>query len=191
MRQHVLSTHACDLSENPDMIELPDNLGHGITAFRQFDRACRQLIDEWEDRIAQKGTLSPYESANGFIKRESYRIITHYIMAGRASFFESVIRRDGRALTSRVKLRDNPFHFGLLAMFVDDEVISRQDRSVFATQMLYAFHHGVPPTFLIGFIYQAGSKDEIKRKLRAGTIEPGFEATHRRYIDDVKIGAFR
>lgn len=163
----------------------------GGRAFHHFDAIGRQLIDEWERRKSLSETPSPAETATGYVKREAYRIIIHYWTSGRGSFFEQVVRRDGRALTSRVRLDENPFHFGLLALFADDGVVSRQDRSVFAMQMLYAYHHGVPPTFLIGFIYQAGSKEEIRRKLAAGTIEPGFEATHKRYIKDVRIGSFR
>ena len=90
-----------------------------------------------------------------------------------------------------MKLEENPFHFGLLALFADDSVVSKQDRSLFAMQMLYAYHHGIPPAFLIGFIYQAGSKEEIKRKLSDGCIERGFEATYKPKVSDAKIGKFR
>ena len=173
------------------MIELLAKPVRGPNAIRQFEALSRQLIDEWERRKRLPGTPSPAETATGYVKREAYRIIIHYWSNGFGSLFEQVVRRDGRALTSRVRLDENPFHFGLLALFSDDSVISRQDRSVFAMQMLFAYHHGVPPTFLIGFIYQAGSKEEIRRKLAAGTIEPGFEATHKRYIKDVRIGSFR
>jgi hypothetical protein len=176
---------------NSNNILLPARPGKGPNPFRAFDEIADELIGEWEKRNTQKEKLSPYESANGFLKREAYRIITHYLAHGRASFFEHVIRKDGRALTSRVHLEENPFHFGLLALFADDSVVTRQDRSLFASQMLYAYHHGVPPTFLIGFIYQAGSKEEIKRKLREGHVEAGFEKTHKRYIKDVKLGSFR
>ena len=173
------------------MIDLSVKPAHGGHAIHQFDAIDRQLIDEWERRKGLPDTPSPAETATGYIKREAYRIIIHYWTNGHGSLFERVVRRDGRALTSRVRLDENPFHFGLLALFSDDSIVSRQDRSVFAMQMLYAYHHGVPPTFLIGFLYQAGSKEEIRRKLAAGTIEPGFEATHKRYIKDVRIGSFR
>ncbi len=173
------------------MIDLPARPGFGPNAMAEFNAISRTLIDEWERRKKLRGQLPPAESANGYLKRESYRIIVHYISHERTRFFEGVIRRDGRGLTARVKLEENPFHFGLLALFADDSVVSKQDRSLFAMQMLYAYHHAIPPAFLIGFIYQAGSKEVIKRKLSDGYVELGFEGTHKRSIRDVKIGSLR
>lgn len=172
-------------------IALPRRPGIGPNALQDFEQISATLTEEWERRRKLRGQLPPAETANGYLKRESYRAIVHYVAHGRAQFFEWVIRREGRGLTSRVKLDENPFHFGLLALFADDSVVTRQDRNLFSMQMLYAYHHGIPPEFLIGFIYQAGSKEEIKRKLQAGLIEPGFEAMHEPDIGDVSIGSLR
>lgn len=172
-------------------IDLPSRPGQGPDAMTEFNALSRRLIDEWQRRKDLKGQLTPAETANGYLKRESYRIIDHYVTHGRARFFENVVRQDGRGLTARVKLEENPFHFGLLALFADDSVVSKQDRSLFSMQMLYAYQHGIPPEFLIGFIYQAGSKEEIKRKLRDGSFEPGFEMTFSKDISAAKICMLR
>lgn len=169
------------------MIALPTKPGQGSDAYREFDGVGDQLITEWKRRKNLTENLPPAETAAGYLKRESYRIIIHYFTKGPASFFERVVRRDGRALTSRVRLDENPFHFGLLALFNGDDVVSRQDRSTFSTQMLYAYHHAVPPKFLVGFIYQAGSKEEIRRKLSDGYMEPEFEDAYKASLDDVRI----
>lgn len=169
------------------MINLPSKIGSSMSAFQDFDAVVRQLLDEWKQRKQNPEPASPAESAAGYLKRECYRIIIHYVTKGAAPFFEQVVRRDGRALTSRVKLEQNPFHFGMLALFSDDSVVSRQDRSTFAMQMLYAYRHSVHPKFLIGFIYQAGSKEDIRRKLAEGSIEPGFEDDFQDDITDVRI----
>ena len=92
------------------MIDLPARPGVGPNAMAEFNAISRTLIDEWERRKKLRGQLPPAESANGYLKRESYRIIVHYISHDRARFFEGVIRRDGRGLTARVKLEENPFH---------------------------------------------------------------------------------
>lgn len=159
--------------------DFPARAGWGKGAFKEFDDIARAIIDSWE-RLSQQTGLSPQESANGTLKREAYRVICHYIDKGRAQFFEHVIRRDGRSLSSVVKLADNPFHYGLKAMFIDDSVITPPDRSLFANQMLYAYRHRVPPEHLVGFIYQSGSSAALRRKLKEGAIEPGFEAVYRR-----------
>lgn len=171
------------------MVSLPAKLAVGPTRFQEFDGIVADLIAEWQCRKLATEPLPPGESAAGFLKRECYRIIIHYLAKGSATFFEQVVRRDGRALTSRVRLNENPFHFGMLALFSEDDVVSRQDRSTFAMQMLYAYHHGVPPKFLIGFIYQVGSKEEIRRKLGKGYIEPGFESVFKSRIEDVRIAS--
>jgi hypothetical protein len=106
-------------------------------------------------------------------------LIRHYVEHGKAELFERVIRQAGRGLTSKVRLDENPFHYGLLAMFVDDTILTRHDRSLFAHQMLYAYRHQVPPELLIGFIYQCGSSSELRRKVKAGVVEAGFEAVYR------------
>lgn len=168
-------------------IQLPAKIDKLKDSFSEFDAVSGALIKEWEARKNSSAVMPPAETAAGYLKRECYRIIIHYMTKGPASFFEWVVRRDGRALTSRVKLEENPFHFGLLALFNGEDVVSRQDRSTFASQMLYAYHHSVPPKFLIGFIYQAGSKEEIRRKLAEGVIEPGFESVYKANITDVRI----
>jgi len=172
---------------NAQMVYLPAKLSSGPGAYQEFDGIVDEMIMEWMRRKGAKEAMPPAESPAGYLKRECYRIIIHYLSKDRARFFEQVVRRDGRGLTSRVKLEENPFHFGMLALFTDDSVVSRQDRSTFAMQMLYAYHHAVPPKFLIGFIYQVGSKEEIRRKLAEGYVEPGFESDYKKQIADVRL----
>jgi len=148
----------------------------------EFDAISDAIITEWLKRKKVKG-LSPYENANGFLKRECYRVICHFIERRAVRFFESVIRRDGNALSSVIKIADNPFHYGLTAMLVDQSVMTRNDKSLFSGQMVYAYRHSIPPRLLVGFIYQSGSNAELRRKLKAGTTEPGFEDQFRREIE--------
>lgn len=159
-------------------IELPKRPGQGRNALQEFDSLAKMIIRGWKRRQDKDGQ-SPQDSANGFLKREAYRVMCHYIEAAQGTFFETVIRKREGALSSVVKLKENPFHYGLTALFGDDDVISRPDKSVFASQMVYAYRHQVPARHLVGFIYQCGSVAELRRKLKAGTIEPGFENLYR------------
>lgn len=169
------------------VIRLPRRMPQGIEAFAEFDRIGDELIAEWQRRKKNESPVSPFDSAMGYLKRESYRIIIHFIKIEETSFFERVVRRDGRALTSRVKLDENPFHFGLLALFNGDDVLTRQDRSVFSMQMLYAYRHCIPPKLLIGFSYQSGSKDDIRRKLAEHYVEDGFKCDYKKPLRDIVV----
>ena len=142
-----------------------------MTAFEVFRDA---LKDEYQQRVAERAKGSPQESSLGFLKRVSYAIIARYIEDDRVVLFEQAIRREGRGLPSTVKLRDNPFYYGLLALFSSEHDLSRQDRSYFAQQMLYAYRHRVPSRFLVGFLYQVGSNITLRRKLGNNHVEPGF-----------------
>lgn len=159
-------------------IELPKRPGQGRNALQDFDNVAKSIARAWR-RQQQKEGLSPQESANGVLKREAYRVICHYIEHRQAAYFETVIRERGGALSSVIKLADNPFHYGLTALFGDDGILSRPDKSVFASQMVYAYRHRVPANLLVGFIYQCGSVSELRRKLKSGATEPGFDAEYR------------
>lgn len=157
---------------------LPPRPGKGPDPEMVFIDWAEGVIAEWVNREKQTG-LSPSEAANGFLKRESYRLICHYIEGGAARLFERVIRDNGKALSSVVRLADNPFHYGLSAMFARSDLLSSADRSVYASQMVYAYRHGVPPNLLVGFLYQCGSFSGVRRKLKDGVIEAGFEEQFR------------
>lgn len=128
---------------------------------------------------AQGHRRSPHEAAIGFLKRQSYELIIKYIKHGDVRTFERAVRYEGRPLPSQVRIDENPFHFGLLALFPTgtdyEDLISRQDRSAFALQMLYASRHRVPPRLLTGFLYQTGSLPQLRERLKEGFVEEGFE----------------
>ena len=145
----------------------------GGTPYRGLSRAAEHIVAEWLRRKNLPG-LTPYESALGYLKRECYRVVRHVVDAERSQLFEQVIRLEGRSLSAKVKIGENPFHYGLRALFSDDSVISAPDRSVYSVQMMYAYRHGIEAEMLIGFIYQSGSSTLIRAKLKSGYIEPGF-----------------
>lgn len=146
----------------------------GPGAMAAFEAFRDKLNDEYQERVAERAKDSPQESPLGFLKRVSYALITRYIEDERVILFEQAIRREGRGLPSTVKLRENPFYYGLLALFSSEHDLSRQDRSYFAQQMLYAYRHRVPSRFLVGFLYQVGSNITLRRKLGNNHVEPGF-----------------
>lgn len=138
-----------------------------------FEQEASRIIWEWSDR--KRAHHDSAESPNAWFKREAYAFLRQYVIAGDQKTLERIVRRDQRPNSLVEEAIKNPFKLGLLAMCVD-ESISRSDRSVFGNQMLYAHLHDVPPEFLNGFIAVSGKPSVIASKLKAGTIEPGFEA---------------
>jgi hypothetical protein len=171
--------------------------------FPSFDRGKNELNAFWRARgwinnhaearsevRAKAHRLSPHEGWIGFLKRHSYELIVHYICHGDVRTFELAVRHEGRPLPAQVRIDENPFHYGLLALFPsgDDEMITRQDRSAFGLQMLYAYRHRVPSRLLVGFLYQSGSLPQIRDRLKSGYVEEGFADT---YDVDIWAGAKR
>ena len=52
--------------------------------------------------------------------------------------------------------------------------LDKDQRRLFANQMLYAHWHKIPEYLLIGFIYQLGPTDRIFEKVRASEREAWF-----------------
>lgn len=166
---------------NPDLeLSLSSIPAKGSRALMVFHNLRDQLVDEWQSRKADDTRFTPQDNPISYMKRQSYRIICHYLEKGSARFFEYAVRTEGRSLPSTVKLEENPFHYGLLALFSDDRLLSRQDRSFFAAQMLYAYRHAVAPEHLVGFLYQVGSNVELRNKIKEGYIEAGFFHVYRK-----------
>lgn len=112
----------------------------------------------------------------------------------------SVIRdleREGITFRSSQMSQKNPFYWGLMSVLAiqneeekkdrknkkgDNEQkeknkknpVRRQDLHKFANELLYAHGHDVPPEFLVGFIYQIGSSDALKKRLSEGVMEDWY-----------------
>jgi hypothetical protein len=143
-----------------------------------FEQEASRIIWEWSRR--KRAHQDSAESPNAWFKREAYAFLRPFVLARDERTLERIVRRDQRPNALVEEAIKNPFKLGLLAMCVD-ESISRSDRSVFGNQMLYAHLHDVPPEFLNGFITASGKPSIIASKLKAGAIEPGFEARVRRF----------
>jgi hypothetical protein len=144
----------------------------------RFELEADQLIQELVERRSVKPGPRD-ESPNAWFKRNSYAFLRDYIESGREAVFCKLIDRDRRSHVAVKEATKNVFKAGLLAMVADDEIISRNDRSVFGNQMLYAWAHDVPPEFLNAFIGVSGSSQVITQKLLDRFIEPGCELRYR------------
>jgi hypothetical protein len=135
-----------------------------------------QLVAEVSKRNVGPDKRPPFDTARGYLKREIYRYVCERLDQKAAVALEWCIEetREGR-LPRRPTFKENPFHWALLGLQSRPELnLKKGEISRFGRQLLYAKRHGVPPHYLIGFIYQTGSPALISRRLAHDEREPWF-----------------
>lgn len=148
-----------------------------LTGYRSASRLTEYadaLISEWLRREKQPRTRRAY-NPNAWLKREAYRLIVHTIELDKVDLLVQISRSFHRPSQLRDEASKNVFKLGLLAMFSDEDIMSRQQRHVFGNQMLFAWVHDVPFDFLNPFLAVTGGPQMISRKLSNREPEPGYE----------------
>ena len=154
-------------------MELPKGKADKRSASQIFDAHAEYILAEWQARTAHPPSRRA-ESANAWFKRSAYRLIKHYIENDLQSIFKRNPELDRRSNRLIEDAKKNPFKLGLMAMFFDDNSLSRSNRHVFGNQMLYAWAHDVPEDFLNAFLAISGGPAAIASKLKNADAEPGF-----------------
>ena len=139
----------------------------------EFDRDFDDLVKEIERIIKlasakQEGARKksklpppPMHSAKSLLKILVYQLGLHCMNEDEEAYSEilinRIIRNGGRVLGRKSDLgRRNVFFLCFRAIFSERMPISYQEISKLAKQLQLARECGVPPVFLIGFIYQTG-----------------------------------
>lgn len=144
-----------------------------LAALSNFEDSADRIVEAYERRHLTKGP-TPYESPLGTFKRESYELLRRTIAdEGKHNVIKSIVRRF-KIEPARLHYADNPFHYGLLAIDPHRIVTKKRRLSLWSRQMAYANRHDVPAYFLLGFLWQSGSPNDISRKLKEGAREPWF-----------------
>ncbi len=108
----------------------------------------------------------PFDTSTGFLKRECYRLICRFRrIAGGYRAITSAASEYLDKPIEKVEYKDNPFYWGLAAIFPDRDELSAQDLSKFAAQLLYADRNNVETQHLIGFLYQTGGPRNLRERL--------------------------
>ena len=116
----------------------------------------------------------PYTKPLSILKVESYKFIRRKL---RDIENHSIIKRRAEEIgrdPSNLTFQRNQFHFGLIALDIDEKILDAKRISLWARQMTYAARHEIPAHLLIGFLYQSGSSTDISKKLMANYMEPWF-----------------
>lgn len=136
-----------------------------------FECAADEISKGFRAR-PHKGAPSPFESSWGFFKRESYHLIRKTKDSPGGHNIIKYIVRNHDIEPARLNYRSNEFHWGLLAIDPDRDILDRRQITRFAQQMAYAELHGVYADQLIGFLFQSGSTASLSKKLRKNEREP-------------------
>jgi len=146
------------------------------------------IHDEWERRLKAQAELSvrdkrapppPYDTANGYLKREVYRLVRRCIAKQAVDLLQELVAKDDSSPKPTAYNEQDPFYWGFMFVCGMDKRVSRQARWRFANELLYAHKHNVPPELLVGFIYQIGKSDGLRERLRTGQMEEWWDSPRR------------
>ncbi|MEM6474607.1 MAG: hypothetical protein AAF687_00420 [Pseudomonadota bacterium] len=147
-------------------------------------KAFARLHQIWSEHDDRLGTPAPNpkfsptknESARNYLKREIYRLgrtlLKYPPKNWSTAELVKKLRGDKNRRTDKL---GHVFHDLLMAVYDEDfPLLDRQERWSITQELEYAHRHNVTPKYLCGFLYQSGPRSEIRRKLKAGYIEPAF-----------------
>lgn len=159
-------------------------------------KKSEQISEKWSARLkakssSQKGTLKrddkverPYDSLNGYLKREVYLMVKLYLLKGNEDQLRNAViknlEENNVTFKSSQASQANPFYWGLMSVLArpnkknKKNPVRRQDLHKFSNELLYAHRHDVPSKFLVGFIYQIGNSDHLSKRLSEGTMEEWY-----------------
>lgn len=147
-----------------------------------FEERADQIVAEYDKR-KDLPAKSPYDSALGGFKRQSYDMLRKYISRpGGHKIIKSVIKRVGTEPV-RLSYKGNEFYFGLVAIDPHQDILDKRRLELFAKQLKYADLHEVPGHLLVGFLYQSGSAARLRAKLNSNHREPWLGAQSTRSFD--------
>lgn len=138
---------------------------------RALDHATG-IYNEWDRRRRGKASFAPYDTAHSYLKRAVYDFVQDPDLSKNQYLgLKRLVVRERNDVSRAPAIEENPFFWGFLLVFADDESLARSDRSKFAAELLYAYKHDVPAELLVGFIYQVGGYARIRQKLKQGEME--------------------
>ena len=136
------------------------------------------IVREYGSRNETADKLSPFNSAEGYLKRECYFLIKKFMTDNSASIKKLSCYSSRTA--KQPSYTDNQFYWGLLAIDPAYAAIKERNLILYSRQLLYAHRHNVSSEFLVGFIYQSGSPRSLRVKLDQRKREEEFELVQSR-----------
>ncbi len=146
----------------------------------KLKQQLQQILEEGLRRKdAKERPASAYDAARGYVLRRVYRLALRYQQAQQLGRIEAIVQRR-TGYVPVVPIDHNPFQWALAAVDPDAILFSRKHAVRLAKQLLYAARHKVPTRYLIGFLHQSGSSDDVVSKQERGEWEPWGRKLQRR-----------
>lgn len=148
---------------------------------RTVEQALLKIWEEHGNRMTAACSVQEFsptknESAKNYLRREIYKLGRRLIKSPPTSWSTAdiVVKVRGEKNRRTDKLGE-VFHDLLMAVYDEDfPQLDRQERWSMTQELEYARRHNVHSKYLCGFLYQSGPRGEIRKKLKAGYIEPAF-----------------
>ena len=161
-------------------LPLPDGVTDSPQAEMYFCQASFRIVEEWHRR---RGAKASDNSTIAWFEPVAYQLLGHYFDNDLSSAVYDRLRDHNRFARGNETF-ENPFKRGLVALFAHDKEAFKDaktyeapldsERERIAMRLWYGFRHYVPYEFLRCFLRESG-RQALNSKVRAGTIEPGFD----------------
>lgn len=145
----------------------------------EFIDKVEEIVEEYNIRKKEKSAECPFVSAEGYLKRECYILITNSNTRWHNDFIKKLSVYTNRE-RRQPSYEENRYYWGLLAIDPSHDMIGHNDLQIYSRQMLYAQRHGVPPEHLVGFLYQSGNQKSIQGKVQDNKREEEFDLVRNR-----------
>jgi hypothetical protein len=130
---------------------------------RQASHIRRGIADRDDGAIR-----APWDTKWGYLKCRVYALTRRLLAEDRAQIIEQLVRSYSKEPRG-VPFAQNPFYWALIAIDAPRfRMIKRADRRRFANELLVAHQNDVPAMFLVGFLYQLGSAEDIHARAARG-----------------------
>ena len=159
---------------------------------QDFVRRVTAIWDGYYERkSSKKGSFAPFDTAEGFFKRQAYFLFYEKLNSAEYRKMIDKIVTKSAYEPKKPTIRENPFHWALIAMFaiegVAGDTTEKDDAKAVAAarkkigrwgaEMLYARQNYITGEHLIGFLYQSACSKNIGKLINNGTPDPSLKIT--------------
>lgn len=131
-------------------------------------------------KSCQNTTNPPYDTADGFFKRQIYALCYEYENATDGKMIRNIVERYAYSPESP-SFDENRYHWTLIAIFTIEGISGKKEVTAakkkiwrLANEMLYARRNNIKAEHLVGFLYQSACSKNISSLLENRFPDPSL-----------------